>query len=96
MARVQKSRKYGLLDQAGKLVLEPQFDQIQDFNEKTGLAWVRAGGKWGLIDQTGRIVLEPHFNSIGDFGDQLGGLWPGSCYLSMEKPYMACSIRLAS
>ncbi|MDP7281713.1 MAG: WG repeat-containing protein, partial [Candidatus Poribacteria bacterium] len=74
-----------MLDQTGELVLEPQFDQIEDFSDQlNGLARVNLGGKWnsrykrvdggkyGLVDQTGKLVLEPQFDQIENFNEKTG------------------------
>ena len=49
--------KFGYIDKAGKIVINPQFDDAYNFFE--GLASVGVEDKWGYIDQTGRYVWEP-------------------------------------
>ena len=53
--------KYGYIDQAGKVVIKPQFDLAKSFSE--GLARVKVGDKWGFIDLTGKVVIHPQFDS---------------------------------
>jgi len=49
--------KWGYLDENGKLVIEPQFDNAGDFDG--GLAQVEVQGRLGYIDHTGRYVWNP-------------------------------------
>lgn len=54
-----ESGKCGYIDETGKAVIEPQFDDAKPFSE--GLARVKIGEKWGFIDRAGRIVIQPQF-----------------------------------
>ena len=49
---IVKDRKTGLIDQTGKLVVQPTFDSIREFHE--GLAVAATNGKEGYIDSTGQ------------------------------------------
>jgi len=48
---------YGFIDKNGKVVIEPQFDNVEDFSE--GLEQVKKDGKEGYIDKIGKVVIEP-------------------------------------
>lgn len=71
--------KWGYIDMKGKMVIEPQFDGVNDFSE--GLARVNIGGKWngyylvggkyGYIDQTGKLVIQPQFDWADNFSNGL-------------------------
>jgi hypothetical protein len=52
-------QKWGFIDRAGKVVIQPQFDMIQGFNGD--LAPVQINKKWGYIDRTGKIIVQPQF-----------------------------------
>ena len=47
------SGKYGYVDRAGKIAIDPQFDFADMFSRGDGLAAVRVGdaksGKWGYV-----------------------------------------------
>ena len=47
--------KAGLKDNAGRVVLQPVFDNYWNFTE--GTAAVQHSNKWGYIDQAGRVTL---------------------------------------
>jgi hypothetical protein len=47
--------KYGVLDEKGALVLEPEWEDIRNF--VNGMALVRHKGEQGLIDESGRFVV---------------------------------------
>lgn len=59
-----KSSLVGFIDNKGKWVIEPVFENARDF--KNGFAAVRFQGKWGFIDKTGKWVIEPVYEHIGD------------------------------
>ncbi|MEH2260352.1 protein kinase domain-containing protein [Nostoc sp.] len=68
---VKIGNKYGYVDQAGKLVIQVQFDIAHDFSEgwaavnigaRKSLFGDGSGGKWGYIDKRGSWVIKPMFN----------------------------------
>ncbi len=69
----------GFVDLNGKVVIEPQWDEVSnpqtDRVDKVsgfsgGFAAVKRDGKWGWIDKTGRLVVSP-FSSPPDFSEGL-------------------------
>ncbi len=62
---IVKDGKWGYMDRAGKVVIEPQYDGAWDFSE--GLACVGKGLLRGYIDGTGKMVIEPRFGWAGSF-----------------------------
>jgi actin-like ATPase involved in cell morphogenesis len=56
--------KYGYIDSAGQLVIQPQFDFGGEYRE--GLAAVKINDQWGYIDQTGQITIPPQFDFSED------------------------------
>lgn len=70
--------KYGYVDQAGKLVIQVQFDIARDFSEgwaavniggRDSLFGGESGGKWGYIDKSGSWVIKPMFRMAFSFRD---------------------------
>ena len=52
--------RWGYVDTAGRLVIGPWFDKVDQFSE--GLAAVEQADKWGYIARSGRFVVEPQFD----------------------------------
>lgn len=68
--RIIKNGKFGFIDKKGNIVIEPKFDDVQDFSED--LALVTLNRKKGFIDKTGKLVIEPKdFEPINGFTDGL-------------------------
>ncbi len=70
--------KYGFINTDGKLVIQANYDQAEDFSE--GLAAIKLSDKWGFINKNGRVVVKPKYDSLRDFSDglaavRLEGLW---------------------
>jgi hypothetical protein len=59
--------KWGYIDRRGNMVVEPQFDGADFFNE--GLAAVQKNGKLGYIDALGHFVIVPRFSEAYPFKD---------------------------
>lgn len=59
--------KKGFIDKTGKIVIEPRFDDVENFSD--GLAAVEVGDWWGYIDKTGKIVIEPKFGAGYEFSE---------------------------
>ncbi len=56
---------YGYVDKTGKVVIDFQFEEADDFYD--GLARVKVDGKYGFIDKTGKMVIEPQFDHAKSF-----------------------------
>ncbi|MBI1791033.1 MAG: WG repeat-containing protein [Acidobacteria bacterium] len=67
LAAVRSQDKWGYIDPAGRLVIEPRFNEATAFSE--GLAAVKSNSTWGYIDPTGAVVIPFDFASAGDFSD---------------------------
>jgi len=70
--------RYGYVNNIGKFVLEPQYENAQPFSDF--LAAVKQDGKWGYINGEGKFVVEPRFEDAYLFSDQAaavkeGGKW---------------------
>jgi len=61
--------KWSYIDNKGRIVVQPQFDQADKFFEK--LASVKIDGKYGYIDQMGEMVISPQFEVVGRFVEGL-------------------------
>jgi len=84
---VKVNGKWGYINRAGKVVVEPQFDAALDFQEGLGAFNVGGGrvtqntrgfsetsfegGKWGFVDASGKTVIEPQFDGAWYFSEGL-------------------------
>ena len=59
LAWVRVDGRYGFIDTAGEIVIEPQFESAIEF--RNGFAAVEVNNNWGLIDTLGNMVIEPQF-----------------------------------
>ena len=83
--------KYGFIDRAGKMVINPQFDEATSFSE--GLAAVLLSGKYGFIDRTGKMVINPQFDNsrfddlpiYGEFRDGLAQVGLGKKEFTINR-----------
>lgn len=66
--------KWGYIDNSGKTIIVPQFENvIGDFSE--GLASVMIGGKYGYISKDGTVVINPQYDVAGEFHDGLAPVY---------------------
>ncbi|KAB8335501.1 hypothetical protein SD80_004105 [Scytonema tolypothrichoides VB-61278] len=57
---------YGYVNQAGELVVKPQFSQAEEFSE--GFAPVKVNGKWGFVNLKGQVSIPPQYDMVGESG----------------------------
>lgn len=86
--RIEREGKWGAIDGNGRIVIEPRFTSISDFDHTTGLAvaavWfppkkAEPGDKfeaddfYGVINRDGQWIIAPAFDHLEDF-DPVSGL----------------------
>jgi hypothetical protein len=65
--KIYKNRKFGFMDRNGKVVINPQYDYVEDFSEGFALAGF-VGKKRFFIDRTGKTAIAPkYFDAINGF-----------------------------
>ena len=66
LLRVLKDGKWGFINESGKFILEPQFDDIGDFAD-CGIAYVLVTvdgtDKLGYINEKGEIIVQPQYDN---------------------------------
>jgi hypothetical protein len=81
--------KFGFIDKSGKIVINPQFDDISQFSD--GLAAIAnkkdkdSDAIWGYIDKEGKIIINPQFKSAGDFKEGKALVGDGKKYGYIDK-----------
>ncbi|MBD3183354.1 hypothetical protein GF312_13740 [Candidatus Poribacteria bacterium] len=74
ITKIEEITKHGYIDETGKVVIEPQFQNAGPFCE--GLAYVLDGnyephGLYGYINHSGEMVIEPQFYEAYSFSENL-------------------------
>lgn len=68
--QIVRNKKWGFMDRAGRVVINPAFGDERDFFH--GFAAVRLPeGKWGFIDEKGKLVIAARFDDARDFIEEL-------------------------
>jgi hypothetical protein len=62
-------RKIGFMDTVGQMVIEPQYDEVRDF--QSGRAAVNYHGLWGYIEPSGKWVVEPKYLGAWSYSEGL-------------------------
>ena len=65
-------KSWGAIDRSGHVVLDPQWDRVDLWFNKGGLAIVYNRAIGGVIDKTGRIVIEPKWEAIREYQEGEG------------------------
>lgn len=72
---VQQNGKWGYIDQTGKVVIPPQFEEVKCFCsggwQNEGLIAAKVKGLWGYINVKGDIVIPPQFTQVLPFSQGL-------------------------
>src|SRR5262249_42729997 len=79
LAAVCIGKQWGFVDKTGKMVVQPQYDDVGDFSE--GLACVVKDGKCGFIDSTGKVVIPMQFDRTA-FDHDLMNFRDGVCVVN--------------
>lgn len=72
--------KVGFIDRNGRVVVQPVWRAVRDFDQ--GVAWVQdpVTARWGLVGKDGSTVLEPTYEEVGPFVDGLARVAAGRKY----------------
>ena len=63
---LDRSRKWGFVDESGVEIIEARFERVGNFSQ--GLAFVQdESRKWGVIDRSGNFVVPTQFEDAGDY-----------------------------
>jgi len=84
-------KKYGYADREGNIIIQPQFDKAENFNE--GMAavmieenWVKS---WGFIDMMGKMVIPPTYRlKPGRFLENVAAVRIGDSESDYEMAYI--------
>ncbi len=65
--------KWGFIDKAGNVAIEPIFDQVDYFSE--AVCAVNYQGKWGYINLNGTWIIEPTYKGAWLFKENRAKIW---------------------
>lgn len=74
---VKMGSKWGFMDTAGQLVVQPMYDQIGRY-EKGDYAYVQQGGYLGAVDRLGQLILECRYQQLAYIGQGLFSVAAGN------------------
>jgi hypothetical protein len=57
--------KWGYMDQTGKTVIKPKYDDVRDM--KSNITAANLKGKWGFIDKNGEKLIDFKYKQVHDF-----------------------------
>ena len=55
IANIKSKEKCGFINTDGKMIIQPQFDEVIGFSD-VGLAAVKVSDKWAYIDKDGKFL----------------------------------------
>ena len=97
---VKVSGKWGYVNGSGQLVINPQFDEAEEFYEgrariclgKDCDIWNISTNKgtdylWGFINTSGKVVITPQYQFETLFHEGLAAVCTGDCSSSPTKPH---------
>ncbi|MEK8129306.1 WG repeat-containing protein [Paenibacillus filicis] len=92
--RQEVEGRYGYIDEAGQVVIKPQYTVALPFSEGRAVVNTAADYKneYGLIDRRGRAILKPSYNEVRDLGERRYAV---GFALDPEKPYIGSVYAIA-
>ncbi|MCM0647936.1 WG repeat-containing protein [Clostridium swellfunianum] len=90
----EAGEKYGYIDLRGNIVIQPQFEGTQGFENGRAVINAAAGykTKYGLIDRKGSIVIKPLYDNLNLLGENRVSVGKAT---DIEKPYMGSKYAVA-
>lgn len=78
------TKKWGLMDNEGKIVVPPKYDRLTNFSQ--GLMAVKSDSLWGYINEQGEEVIPPQYNEAKRFTHSLAAVKSGDKwgYIDLE------------
>ena len=67
---VESNKKYGIMDENGKIKLKSSYDEIQVADNKNKLYVVKENNLYGVVNTSGEVVLASNFQQIGVNGNE--------------------------
>lgn len=78
LAPVIKDNKYGYVNESGKIVIAPAYQEAYPFSD--GLALYRQNNKYGYLNTSGKVVIAPKYKDAW-------GFWEGRAKIEQNGKY---------
>lgn len=79
---IRKNDKLGYCDSTGKIMIEPQFMEAEDFNE--GYALVQKNDLYGYINKAGKIKIDFQYSEAGTFNNHVAVVQKDKLYYLID------------
>ncbi|MGO9211783.1 MAG: WG repeat-containing protein [Terriglobales bacterium] len=82
---VREVKKWGFIDNTGKMVIAPEFEGVGEFSEGLASAsrQIPVGeDTWGYINKEGKMVIKPKFSAAAPFSEGLALVRAGGMHLT--------------
>ncbi len=87
---VKSSGKWGICEPDGDYRIDPQFEEIDQFNEQCEAAVFTKNGKKGVLDLNGDVLIKPEWDDVALYDSSASiekdGRWGAFTDLSDSKP----------
>lgn len=80
--KTKSTQLMGFIDKAGKVVVQPKFQYVSDFNN--GLAAAKLNNKYGFIDKKGNFIVANEYDDAKDFENGLSVVNKGNQYGAID------------
>ena len=81
----EEKRLWGVVDQAGRLVMPFQWEIVKGTFSKEGIMAVAKDGKWGFIDKQGNLIIPYQWYSGSVFSEGLAPVCDGNKWGFIDK-----------
>ncbi|MGL4393867.1 MAG: WG repeat-containing protein [Brevinema sp.] len=82
-----KESKFGFIDNAGRVIAEPIYDRVFNFNSGMALVGRRDKNKmlYGFINERGQVVVPLEYEGARSFSENMGGLYENRKWFYINK-----------
>ncbi len=80
---IEKNGKWGYMNRATKIIIQPQYENVEDFFE--GRAKIQKNGKYGYIDSTGKEIILAQFEKAENFFEGFAKIKKNEKYGFIDK-----------
>lgn len=68
--KIKQNNKYGILDNNGKEIIPPKYDEITSIDYPSFFFYVKKNGKYGVVNIDGKEIIKPKYDRITAFNEE--------------------------